>query len=49
MRAGRLGGGVPVRRRRSGEAGVDMPTPFGTFKQAPKADGSGPKQEELGL
>jgi site-specific DNA-methyltransferase (adenine-specific) len=28
---------------------VDMPPPFGTFKQAPKAERHGGKQEELGL
>ena len=30
-------------------AKVDMPPPSGTFKQAPKADRAGGKQEELGL
>ncbi len=30
-------------------AAVDMPPQFGTFKQAPKADRAGGKQEELGI
>ena len=30
-------------------ARVDMPPQFGTFKQAPKADRLGGKQEDLGL